>query len=136
MTTALTELLDIKEETEIKDLIYEFRGKQVMLDSDIAKLFNVEAKQLNRQMKRNQNRFPEDFCFQLNSKEFKDLRCQNVTTNRGGRRYYPYVYTEQGIIALAGVLRSDIADQMCVKITLKSFLNYNVQLIDSFDKTI
>ena len=136
MTTALTELLETKEEVEIKGLIYEFRGKQVMLDSDIAKLFNVEAKQLNRQMKRNQNRFPEDFCFQLNSKEFKDLRCQNVTTNRGGRRYYPYVYTEQGIIALAGVLRSDIADQMCVKITLKSFLNYNVQLIDSFDKTI
>ena len=136
MTTALTELLETKEESEIKDLIHEFRGKQVMLDSDIAKLFNVEAKQLNRQMKRNQNRFPEDFCFQLNSKEFKDLRCQNVTTNRGGRRYYPYVYTEQGIIALAGVLRSDIADQMCVKITLKSFLNYNVQLIDSFDKTI
>ena len=136
MTTALTELLETKEESEIKDLIHEFRGKQVMLDSDIAKLFNVEAKQLNRQMKRNRNRFPEDFCFQLNSKEFKDLRCQNVTTNRGGRRYYPYVYTEQGIIALAGVLRSDIADQMCVKITLKSFLNYNVQLIDSFDKTI
>ena len=67
MTTALTELLETKEESEIKDLIHEFRGKQVMLDSDIAKLFNVEAKQLNRQMKRNQNRFPEDFCFQLNS---------------------------------------------------------------------
>ena len=87
MATALTELLETKEEAEIKDLIYEFRGKQVMLDSDIAKLFNVEAKHLNRQMKRNQNRFPEDFCFQLNSLEFKNLRCQNVTTNRGGRRY-------------------------------------------------
>ena len=114
MATALTELLETKEEAEIKDLIYEFRGKQVMLDSDIAKLFNVEAKHLNRQMKRNQNRFPEDFCFQLNSLEFKNLRCQNVTTNRGGRRYYPHVFTEQGIIALAGVLKSDVADQMYI----------------------
>ena len=118
MSDALTELLDTKEETEIKDLIHEFRGKQVMLDSDIATLFEVEVKQLNRQMKRNINRFPEDFCFQLSNKETKDLRCQNVTTNllSSKRRYYPYVYTEQGIIALAGVLRSDVADQMCVRI--------------------
>ena len=119
MSNALTELLDTKEETEIKDLIHEFRGKQVMLDIDIATLFEVEVKQLNRQMKRNINRFPEDFCFQLSSKESKDLRCQNVTTNllSSKRRYYPYVYTEQGIIALAGVLKSEVADKMCVTIS-------------------
>ena len=119
MTDALTELLDTKEESDIKDLIYEFRGKQVMLDSDIAKLFEVDTKRLNEQMKRNQNRFPEDFCFQLNSNEFKSLKSQNAISNngRGGRRKLPYVYTEQGIIALAGVLRSDVADQMCVKIS-------------------
>ena len=119
MTDALTELIDTKEETEIKDLIHEFRGKQVMLDSDIAKLFEVETKNLNKAMNRNINRFPEDFCFKLNSSEFNNLRCQNGTAKSlsSKRRYYPYVYTEQGIIALAGVLRSDLADQMCVKIS-------------------
>ena len=119
MSDALTELLDTKEETEIKDLIHEFRGKQVMLDSDIARLFEVETYQLNRQMKRNINRFPDDFCFKLNSKEIKNLRCQNVGANllSSKRRYYPHVYTEQGIIALAGVLKSEVADKMCVTIS-------------------
>ena len=118
MTTALTELLETKEETEIKDLIHEFRGKQVMLDSDIAKLFEVDTSQLNRQMKRNINRFPEDFCFRLNSNELKSQRCQNVIFREAtkGRKYAPYMYTEHGIIALAGVLKSEVADQMCVKI--------------------
>lgn len=119
MSNSLVELLETKEETEIKDLIHEFRGKQVMLDSDIARLFEVETYQLNRQMKRNINRFPDDFCFKLNSKEIKNLRCQNVGTNllSSKRRYYPYVYTEQGIIALAGVLKSEVADKMCVTIS-------------------
>lgn len=88
-----------------------------MLDSDIAELFQVETKRLIQQTKRNINRFPEDFCFQLNSREFKNLRLQNVTSSYGGRRYLPYVYTEQGIIALAGVLKNKIADEMCVKIS-------------------
>ena len=92
-------LLANNEEKEIKDLIHEFRGKQVMLDSDIAALFNVETKRLIQQTKRNINRFPDDFCFKLNSKEFKNLRLQNVTSSYGGRRYLPYAYTEQGIIA-------------------------------------
>ena len=120
MSDALTELLDTKEETEIKDLIHEFRGKQVMLDSDIAKLFAVETKRLNEQMKRNVTRFPEDFCFRLSNKEISALlRSQNATSIivSSKRRYNPYVYTEQGIIALAGVLKSDVADQMCVTIS-------------------
>ena len=102
MSDALTELLETKEETEIKDLIHEFRGKQVMLDSDLACLFEVETNKLNQQRKRNEKRFPEDFCFKLNSKEFKSLKSQNVTSNegRGGRRKLPFVYTEQGIIAI------------------------------------
>lgn len=89
-----------------------------MLDSDIAELFKVETKNLNKAMKRNIVRFPEDFCFQLKSKEYKNLRFQNGTANNlsSKRRYYPYVYTEQGIITLAGVLKSDIADQMSIKI--------------------
>ena len=116
MSNSLVELLDTKEETKIKNLIHEFRGKQVMLDSDLAILFEVETKRLIQQTKRNINRFPEDFCFQLNSNEFKNMRLQNVTSSYGGRRYRPYVYTEQGIIALAGVLKSDVANQMSVKI--------------------
>ena len=117
MSNALEELLNTKEEIEIKELIYEFRGKQVMLDSDLAKLFEVETRQLNQQMKRNISRFPEDFCFKLNSTEFKILTSQNVISSYGGRRHIPYVYTEHGIIALAGVLRSNVADEMCVKIS-------------------
>ena len=119
----------------IENCIYNIRGKQVMLDSDIAVLFQVEPKYINRQMKRNIERFPDDFCFQLNSIEFKflrsqnatfnvsmsdsnDLRCQNVTTNNlsSKRRYNPYVYTEHGILALAGVLKSNIANKMSVEI--------------------
>ncbi len=106
---------------KIEELIYDIRGYQVMLDSDIAYFFGVETKYLNKQMKRNINRFPEDFCFQLNSKEFKSLRFQNVTfsTTVGSRKYKPYAYTEEGIIALAGVLKSDIAAKMSVEIARK-----------------
>ena len=77
----------------IESKIIAIRGMQVMLDSDIAELFGVEAKNLNKAMKRNLNRFPEDFCFQLNSNEFKNLRFQNVTSSveHGGKRYMPYV---------------------------------------------
>ena len=112
------EIFEIKDENKIKELIHEFRGKQVMLDNDLAKLFQVETKKLNQQVKRNINRFPEDFCFKLNSKEFNSLKSQNVTSNkgRGGRRKLPLVFTEYGIIALAGVLKSEIADEMCVRI--------------------
>ena len=117
MTKELIPILETKEESEIKSKIYNFRGKEVMLDSDIAELFQIETKRLIQQMKRNINRFPEDFCFQLNSNEFKNLRLQNVTSSYGGRRYLPYVFTEQGIIALAGVLKNNVADEMCVKIS-------------------
>ena len=119
MKKELMPILETKEESEIKGLIYNFRGKEVMLDSDIAELFKVETKKLNQQVKRNQNRFPEDFCFKLNSIEFKILRSQNVTSfgGPGGKTKLPFVFTEQGIIALAGVLKSGIADEMCVKIS-------------------
>ena len=100
----------IKYETEnIKNLIYTIRGKQVMLDSDVAMLYQYTTKSINKAMKRNINRFPEDFCFQLTEKEVENLRFQFGTSslkkeNYGGRRYLPYVYTEQGISMLAGVL--------------------------------
>ena len=92
-----------------------------MLDSDIAAFFDVDTKRINEQMKRNKARFPEDFCFQLNSLEFKTLKSQNATSNigRGGKQKLPFVYTEHGIIALAGVLKSETADKMSVEIARK-----------------
>ena len=108
------------EKVKIESLIYEIRGKQVMLDSDIAKLFMYETKNLNRQVNRNISRFPEEYCFQLSSKEYENLRCQNVTPNNnlihGGRRYLSFVFTDKGIIMLATVLKSDIAVEMSIRI--------------------
>ena len=87
---------------DIKNMIYTIRGKQVMLDSDVAMLYECETKYVNRVVKRNIERFPEEFCFQLDEDELKNLRCQFVTSslsnNYGGRRYLPYVFTEDGII--------------------------------------
>ena len=103
---------------EIKNLIYTVREKQVMLDSDVAMLYQYETKNINKAVKRNIERFPEDFCFQLTESEFQILRFQLGTSNqsekmnyetRGGRRYLPYVFTEQGIAMLAGILKNDIA---------------------------
>ena len=136
---ALTNLLpstDLKEETIIENQIYTIRGKQVMLDSDVAFYFQVETKRLNQQMLRNKNRFPEEFCFKLNSNEFKNLRLQNVTSSYGGRRYLPYVYTEPGIVALAGVLKSKIAAEASVRIVrqfveMRHFLLSNGHLLES-----
>ena len=111
-------LLSIKDRN-IEDCIYNIRRQQVMLDCDVAYFFGVETKNLNKQMKRNIGRFPEDFCFQLNSNEFKNLRFQNATSNHGGRRYLPYVYTEEGIITLAGIIKNEIAAKMSVDIARK-----------------
>lgn len=108
-------------ERRIQGLIHIIRGKQVMLDSDLAMLYQVETKNLNKAMKRNINRFPEDFCFQLTEVEYENLRCQIGTSSLeknkyGGRRYLPYVFTEQGIAMLSAVLRSDVAIQVSIRI--------------------
>ena len=115
----------------IYNLIYMIRGKQVMLDSDLSMLYQVETKRLNEAMKRNKKRFPEDFCFQLTEEEYETLRSQIATSKldeieldtkeRGGRRYSPYVYTEQGIAMLSAVLRSDVAIQVSIQI-MKTFV--------------
>ena len=87
----------------IQNLIYTIRGTQVMIDSDLAVLYQVETKYLNRAVKRNANRFPEDFCFQLTTEENENLKCQIGTSSSvdgngyGGRRTRPYVFSEQGI---------------------------------------
>ena len=115
----MNELLNIKNE-KIENMIYEIRGKQVMLDSDLANLFGYETKYLNRQVQRNINRFPIHYCFQLTEDEYGFLRCQNDTSNAknnyGGRRYLPYVFTEYGITMLAGILKSEIAVKASLKI--------------------
>lgn len=102
---------------DIKSLIYIVRGQQVMLDSDLAMLYQVETKVFNQAVSRNIERFPENFRFQLTKEEFDVLRSQIETSNgRGGRRYRPYMFTEQGIAMLSGVLRSDIAVQVSIRI--------------------
>ena len=106
---------------DIKNLIYTVRGKQVMLDSDVAMLYHYETRKINQTVKRNIARFPERFCFQLNQEEAENLRSQIVTSslekeNYGGRRYLPYVFTEQGIAMLSGLLRNEIAIKVSINI--------------------
>mgnify|MGYP003221727388 CR=1 FL=1 len=133
--------LKIVNSEEIKKLIYTIRGKQVMLDSDVAMLYHYETKNVNKAMKRNIERFPEDFCFQLTNDEFKNLRFQNGTLNKKvnngkvTRKYLPYVYTEQGISILAGVLKNDIAIQVSISIIrafieMRRFISSNSQIFD------
>jgi hypothetical protein len=103
---------------KIQGMIYEIRGQKVMLDSDLAKLYEVEPKVLNQAVKRNITRFPKDFMFQLTKNEWDNLRSQIVTSSyeHGGRRYNPYVFTEQGIAMLSGLLNSDIAVKVNIQI--------------------
>ena len=93
----------------VQNLIYEIRGQKVMLDSDLAKLYQVETKVLNQAVRRNIKRFPEDFMFQLDNKEFANLKSQIVTSSWGGRRTPPLAFTEEGIAMLSSVLHSDVA---------------------------
>jgi|SRR5690606_5142536 len=114
--------------------IYEFRGQKVMLDSDLAELYGVTTGNLNKAVKRNIKRFPEDFMFQLSEDEFKNLIFQNGTSSWGGTRKPPYAFTEQGVAMLSGVLNSDRAIAVNIQIMriftkLRQFLadNSNVQ---------
>lgn len=113
-----TDIIPVIADTkDIKSLIYVVRGQQVMLDSDLAMLYQVETKVFNQAVSRNIERFPENFRFQLTKEEFEALRSQIATSNgRGGRRYRPYMFTEQGIAMLSGVLRSDVAIQVSIRI--------------------
>ncbi|MDO8282876.1 MAG: ORF6N domain-containing protein [Thermodesulfovibrionia bacterium] len=90
----------------IEGKIYLIRKQKVMLDQDLAKLYGVETKVLVQAVKRNIDRFPDDFMFQLNSQEFVNLRLQFVTSSWGGRRYHPFAFTEQGVAMLSSVLKS------------------------------
>jgi hypothetical protein len=118
---------------QIENCIYLLRGQRVMLDDDLAILYKVETKTLNRAVKRNLRRFPEDFMFQLSAKEFENLRYQFGTSKRGGRRYPPYAFTEQGVAMLSSVLHSKRAIQVNIEIMrafvrLRKMLNSNADL--------
>lgn len=108
----------------IEKKIFVFRGQKVMLDSDLAQLYDVQTKNLNKAAKRNIERFPEDFMFQLTEDEWKSLRFQIGTSKeaKGGRRYFPYVFTEHGVLMLSNILNSERA--ICV----------SIQIIRVFDK--
>jgi hypothetical protein len=103
--------LEVVTAPAVENRIFVVRGRQVMLDEDLADLYGETTKRLVQQVKRNLKRFPEDFMFQLEKAEVEVLRSQIATSNEGsgGRRYAPYVFTEQGIAMLSGVLRSDRA---------------------------
>ena len=105
------ELNVVKYEVEnIKNLIYTIRGKQVMLDSDVARLYHYETRRINETVKRNIERFPIEFCFQLTSQEYEVLKSQIATSNiRGGKQKLPYVFTEKGILMLSGLLKNEVA---------------------------
>ena len=144
---------------DIRNLIYTVRGKQVMLDSDVAMLYHYETKKINQTVKRNIERFPENFCFQLTEEEVqslrsqfatlkveeqnKALRSQFVTLNKTGRgrhrKYLPYVFTEQGIAMLSGLLKNDIAVQVSINIMnafveMRKFILNNGQVFERLTK--
>jgi hypothetical protein len=144
---------EIVKQNEIQKRIYTIRDLQVMLDSDLAELYGVETKRLNEQVKRNIERFPEEFRFQLTKEEFESLRSQMMTLNnnkslrshfatsngqRGGRQYLPYAFTEEGVAMLSSVLKSETAVKISIKIinsfvTMRKFISANVQIFQRLD---
>ena len=139
----------------IKSKIHTIRGLQVLLDTDLAELYNVETKRLNEQVRRNINRFPQGFMFQLTNSEFDSLRPQFVTLNNGervfnnlksqiatsrwgGKRKLPYAFTEQGVAMLSGVLKSEIAVKVSIQIigafvAMRRFISANAQVFQRLD---
>lgn len=107
--TGITQLHEDMELQPIQNKIYEIRGQRVMLDRDLAELYQVTTGALNQAVKRNIKRFPPDFMFQLTHQEFANLKSQIVTSSWGGVRKMPYAFTEQGVAMLSGLLSSDIA---------------------------
>lgn len=118
----------------IRSKIYEIRGQKVMLDRDLAELYNVTTSNLNKAVKRNIRRFPDDFMFQLTKAEFDELRTnlifQNGTSNWGGTRKLPYAFTEQGLAMLSGLLNSDIAIQVNINI-MRAFVAIRQMIADN-----
>jgi len=108
------------------------RGKRVMLDRDLAKLYEVDTRQLTRQVRRNIDRFPVDFMFQLTKEELQNLMCQNGTSSWGGTRKPPYAFTEQGVAMLSGVLHSKRAVRVNIQI-MRAFIQLKRMLLTNAD---
>ena len=107
--------------TVIQNKIYEIRGQKVMLDFDLAEMYGVETKRLKEAVKRNASRFPSDFMFTLTQKEFQGLRSQIATSKKGGTRYLPFAFTEQGVAMLSSVLNSEKAIEVNI-IIIRTFV--------------
>ncbi len=116
MAKAKANIISMMPDEVIISKIHLIRGQKVMLDEDLAELYQVETKRLNEQVKRNIDRFPKDFMFQLSQKEFDNLKSQIATSSWGGRRKPPFAFTEQGVSMLSGVLNSQIAIQVHIQI--------------------
>lgn len=114
----------------IQSKIYEIRGQKVMLDRDLAELYQVEVRALNQAVKRNMKRFPSDFMFQLNTAEWENLKSHFVTSSWGGVRKLPFAFTKQGLAMLSGVLNSDIAIQVNINI-MRAFVSIRQMIAHS-----
>ena len=122
----------MNELVQIKNLIYEIRGYKVMIDSDLADLYEIETKMLNRAVKRNITRFPANFMFQLTKEEWQNLRYQFVTFKNDIRKYTPYVFTEQGVAMLSSVLHTEKAIQINIQI-MNTFVQMRQWAIENKD---
>ena len=116
----------------ITSLIYQIRGQKVMLDRDLAELYGVETKRLKEQVRRNFERFPEDFMFELSTDEHENLRSQIATSSWGGPRYAPMAFTEHGVLMLSSVLKSDKAIQVNIQI-MRAFSRLRHLVLDNAD---
>ena len=119
----------------IQNRIYDIRGQKVMIDRDLAELYQVETRRLNEAVKRNIKRFPSDFMFQLTKGEFESLMSQFATSNRGGTRKLPFAFTEQGLAMLSGVLNSDVAIEVNISI-MRAFVAIRRTMVMSPDNDI
>jgi len=136
----MTKALNLIELNQIENQIYTIRGLQVMLDRDLAMLYNVETRVVNQAVKRNVDRFPLEFCFQLSDDEFNHWKSQTVMSNEDklGLRRPPFAFTEQGVAMLSGVLRSEIAVQVSLQImrtfvSMRKFILNNAQVFQRLD---
>ncbi len=133
-----TEIQIIPSAEDIRNKVYWVRGNQVMLDADLAFIYGYEVKNLNRQVKRNMARFPEDFMFQLTQTEYDNLRCQNVTAISNMSRTMPFVFTEQGIYMLATVLKGELAERQSIFIMrafreMRHFVAHNALMFEKIN---
>ncbi|GAB2839135.1 ORF6N domain-containing protein [Ferruginibacter profundus] len=122
----------------IHNKIFEIRGQKVMLDFDLAELYQTETKYLKRAVRQNLKKFPTDFMFELTKNEFEALRCNNSTSKRGGTRYMPFAFTEHGVTMLASTLNSDKAIDMNIAIVrafiaMRHFANSHKDLFEQIN---